>query len=44
MTEKYYEHEIFGCGRARMASALASLGVQTFGRDVRYMDFSLLSD
>ena len=41
---EYYEHEIFGCGRARIASALASLGVQTFGRDVRYMDFSLLSN
>lgn len=41
---EYYEHEIFGCGRARMASALNSLGVQTFGRDVRYMDFSLLSN
>ena len=39
----YYDHEIFGCGRARMASALASLGVKTFGRDVRYMDFSELS-
>lgn len=40
---EYYKHEIFGCGRARMASALASLGVQTFGRDVRYMDFSALA-
>lgn len=39
----YYDHEIFGCGRARMAAALAELGVQTFGRDVRYMDFSELS-
>lgn len=39
----YYDHEIFGCGRARMAAALHSLGVQTFGRDVRYMDFSELS-
>ena len=38
----YYEHEIFGCGRARMASALDALGVNTFGRDVRYMDFSEL--
>ena len=40
---EYYEHEIFGCGRARMAAALHSLGVQTFGRDVRYMDFSALA-
>ena len=39
----YYDHEIFGCGRARMAAALHSLGVQTFGRDVRYMDFSALA-
>lgn len=38
-----FEHEIFCCGRARMAIALHSLGVQTFGRDVRYMDFSELS-
>ena len=40
---EYYKHEIFGCGRARMAAALHSLGVQTFGRDVRYMVFSELS-
>lgn len=39
----YYDHEIFGCGRARMAGALAKLGVQTFGKDVYYMDFSELS-
>lgn len=38
-----FEHEIFCCGRARMAGALAELGVQTFGKDVYYMDFSELS-
>lgn len=38
-----FEHEIFCCGRSRMAAALHSLGVQTFGRDVRYMDFSALA-
>lgn len=37
-----FEHEIFGCGRARQEAALEALGVKTFEADVHYMDFSEL--
>lgn len=39
-----FKHEIFHCGRARIASALDELEVRTFGKDVYYMDFSSLFD
>ena len=39
---EYFHHEIFECGRSRISSALAELGVKTFNGDVRYMDFSEL--